>query len=512
MSAQNETSRTVVPWRRYITALAPAVLLWGGLIGWLAWLLASGTNASREIDDATLQEWFNEARVFRKTLPALVDEYCALHEGRNAEGVSRKGAEIREHLSAMATPTRMYQGSLPLFPEIYRIDIRFPEYANDAHGPLPSLAWDSGVPPPRNQGGVRLLELNYDLLVSPNRRAELTCVYRLHAFNRWQQREREEARVRLIVAVVLIAGSFIALFGVIRFLRRERQRELREHLLNERLLAQQLETAELRAGLIENARVMAGAYAHNIKNLLVRPMDLVGRSRTDERIPNERREELQQAQQTLREIDNRVKRIMQETHSDPSRPLRKRIDLHSLLRSVEEAWREDCRKWRLQVICSFADESLVILGDESHLQQAIESLLFNSRDATFERRRGLLEKARTAPDPMASVKALSWMGEVCLVTERTPAGIVLRMIDNGIGMSEETIANCLKAKFSTKRGDAMLEGHGSGMGLGLTFVDLVIRNHNGRIEINSIPGTGATFSLIFPPPSEAPETENGTNG
>ena len=47
----------------------------------------------------------------------------------------------------------------------------------------------------------------------------------------------------------------------------------------------------------------------------------------------------------------------------------------------------------------------MIDGDISHLQQAIENLLFNARDATFEMRNHLTEPAATQPArPTTGVK------------------------------------------------------------------------------------------------------------
>jgi len=46
-----------------------------------------------------------------------------------------------------------------------------------------------------------------------------------------------------------------------------------------------------------------------------------------------------------------------------------------------------------------------------------------------------------------------------------------------------------------------------GAGLGLSLVDQIMRAHHGRIEVNSTPGEGSTFTLLLPVDRDAPEQE-----
>jgi len=61
--------------------------------------------------------------------------------------------------------------------------------------------------------------------------------------------------------------------------------------------------------------------------------------------------------------------------------------------------------------------------------------------------------------------------------------------DNGVGMDPDTQRNIFEEFFSTK-------GSG-GTGLGLAVVEKVVNKHGGRIEVNSAPGKGSRFSVIF---------------
>jgi CheY-like chemotaxis protein len=74
--------------------------------------------------------------------------------------------------------------------------------------------------------------------------------------------------------------------------------------------------------------------------------------------------------------------------------------------------------------------------------------------------------------------------------ERFLSNVLLEVSDTGTGMDEETKQRCLEPFFSTK-------GQ-RGTGLGLAMVYGVVERHEGKIEIQSAPGQGTTFRLIFP--------------
>jgi signal transduction histidine kinase len=158
------------------------------------------------------------------------------------------------------------------------------------------------------------------------------------------------------------------------------------------------------------------------------------------------------------------------------------------------------------------EEPLYVRGDLSHLQQAVENLLFNARDATFEMRNYLRNEARRDADPLRRrqrlLAAAAWKGQVHLRLYRQGTEAVLEVADNGIGMTEDIRAQCLQTYFSTKRDNALYEGYSAGMGLGLSFVAMVMDHHGGSIDIESAPLQGSIFRLRLPlAPAPASETK-----
>ncbi len=532
---------------KYVRGVAPAVLIWAIVIGWLAYLLYDRSRWTQEADEANLREWIDEARVFRKTLPELVREYLALVDARglNDDPTLWKRKEIEEQLRAMADPTRVYQAQLPLFPEIYRLEIRFESWSATGSPPPEAIHWDSPAPRPRLRNRLQLQVMEYPLLGPQDPRPILHCEYRLHAFNKLQ-REEEDRRVRsLVVGIVVLTAGILAVVSLYRFLRRERLRErgeleaqaALEHAqrtalenelrrqeaerareeLDRKLLEQSLEAArqesraaaaeraalELKSQLFASIGIMAGSYAHNIKNLLVRPNDLLARCIETGGLQESHASMLQEVRSTLGTVNERLQQILRAVRRDPTRTEMTRLDLGQLTRETETTWANLARdKWKLLISIEVRDEPLSIHGDLSHLQQAIENLLFNARDATFEMRNHLRDQAHRCADPAqrrrAILEANAWKGQVQLRAYRQETFAVLEVRDNGIGMTEEVQQNCLKTHFSTKRDNALFEGLNAGMGLGLSFVAVILEHHQATLQIESQPFHGATFRILFP--------------
>ena len=538
-----------VPVGRYLRAIVPALLLWSVLIGGAAFLLYDRSRWAERYDRAALREWFEEDRPFRKNLGELIDAY--LRERADVrpadsgeplpEGADIRVNEIEDQLDAMMEPLLTYRNQLPLFVEVFSIRIAFPDRPD-----LRPLEWQSPDRPLRAQQDTQVRsETVLTLRGSEGTRATVTCEYRMHAYNKAQQEEAERQKWVWAVGGVVLGGSLLAFVWVYLFLRRERKRELavlessqalehtenlrlaeelraqdaeranqelKTHLLEERLKASEQENRaaeaersalEMKSQLYASIGIMAGSYAHNIKNLLVRPNDLLARCLETDGMPGEQATMLAEVRTTLGTVTERLQQILRTVRRDPSNAEMTQIDLNELLRETERTWAEMARdKWKLQVSVATAADPLPIRGDVSHLQQAIENLLFNARDATFEMRNHVRKSARSIADPakrkQALIDAASWIGQVTLRLFRVGERAVLEVRDNGIGMTREVLERCRQTHFSTKRDNAIYEGYSAGMGLGLSFVVVVLEHHGATLEIESAPEKGAMFRIRFP--------------
>jgi signal transduction histidine kinase len=506
-----------------LVVLALALTLWEPISWWL--------QGEERYDRHALKEWVLEAKT-STTLPELVSKLLDANEQfLHGQGDQKQKAEqqlvplrqqILVHLRALGEPvTKMYAGQLPLFPVIYRLEVHF---APALH--LEPISWDSELPRQIKQSH----RLVYDVPLD-ERGASVAVEYHLRVYA-WQQvQEREEAARRLRLGGLALAVGVLLLVWVYLGQRRQRQRQRQELLarqqvseaerlrLQEELRRQEAErrreeaervSLELKSQLFANISIMAGSYAHNIKNLLVRPNDLLSRCLEHDGLSADQDKMLREVRQTLGTVTERLQQILQTVRRDPTRSEHVLLDLNELVRDMHRTWDDLGRdKWKLTLKLDLATEPLLIVGDRSHLQQALENLLFNARDATFEMRSHLREQARRQPvEPedgagesarrQALIAAAAWKGLITLRTRREGDRAVLEVQDNGIGMSEEVRQKCLQAHFSTKRDNALFAGQGAGMGLGLTFVSVILEHHQANLSIESAPLCGALFRAAFP--------------
>jgi signal transduction histidine kinase len=69
--------------------------------------------------------------------------------------------------------------------------------------------------------------------------------------------------------------------------------------------------------------------------------------------------------------------------------------------------------------------------------------------------------------------------------------VAIAVQDNGIGIPEKNLLRIFDPFFTTKP-----EGEGTGLGLSVSFG--IITRHRGRIEVDSKPGLGTTFTILLP--------------
>src|SRR3989441_8946984 len=81
--------------------------------------------------------------------------------------------------------------------------------------------------------------------------------------------------------------------------------------------------------------------------------------------------------------------------------------------------------------------------------------------------------------------------------QRAGAGVAVSITDSGPGMTEEIAAHVFEPFFTTK-------GEGEGTGLGLSICQGILKEHGGRITLDTKPGGGATVTVELPRGAPAP--------
>lgn len=93
------------------------------------------------------------------------------------------------------------------------------------------------------------------------------------------------------------------------------------------------------------------------------------------------------------------------------------------------------------------------------------------------------------------IKYISDGKEIQVIWEKQGRDVVLKVIDNGPGISEEHHSRLFERFYRIDRGRARETG---GTGLGLAIVKHIMQSHGGSIEIKSSIGIGAEFICRFP--------------
>ncbi len=114
-------------------------------------------------------------------------------------------------------------------------------------------------------------------------------------------------------------------------------------------------------------------------------------------------------------------------------------------------------------------------ADSDQLQQVLVNLLLNACDASASGGRIQIE-ARAADAEMVRIV----------------------IGDSGSGIAPEHLQAVFDPFFTTKP-------RGEGTGLGLPIAASIVRNHGGRIDLTSAPGTGTTATVLWPAVAERRE-------
>jgi signal transduction histidine kinase len=145
-------------------------------------------------------------------------------------------------------------------------------------------------------------------------------------------------------------------------------------------------------------------------------------------------------------------------------------DLGRILEEVDQMLRLTGRTRHAQVSLVLPQQPCLIRGNPVHAQQVFLNLLSNAADAVTRAREPHIE-AGVRPSPSGRLEA--WVR------------------DNGPGMSEEVLARIFEPFFTTKP-------PGSGTGLGLPVVKQIVESWDGRLQVESRPGSGTRVVLDLP--------------
>jgi two-component system, cell cycle sensor histidine kinase and response regulator CckA len=244
-----------------------------------------------------------------------------------------------------------------------------------------------------------------------------------------------------------------------------------------RELEEQLQQAQK----LESLGVLAGGVAHDFNNIL---MAVLGHAELalDELSP------MSGARGSLTEIVTAARRAAELcrqmlAYSGRATFAVERVDLRELVEEMLHLLKTSISK--KAVLNVQIDPGLPpIEADPTQIRQVVMNLVLNASEAIGDRN-GVIALSASA----VQCDEKSFEGVEPGATLRSGWHVQLEVADTGAGMTPEVRSRIFEPFFTTKF---------SGRGLGLAALLGIVRAHHGAIKVQSEPGKGSRFTLLFP--------------
>ena len=255
-------------------------------------------------------------------------------------------------------------------------------------------------------------------------------------------------------------------------------RDITEHKWAEAERAR-LQSQILHAQKLESLGILAGGIAHDFNNLLTSVMGYAGLVLME--LPRESPArsmiaDIKIASQRAADLTSQMLAYSGKGHF-VIQPLRLDALVNEMLRLLKTVVSK-----KANIVLNL--EPATIEGDATQIRQVIMNVITNASDS-LEDQSGEIRIQTGVRDANAAYL------QTPFVPDELPAGryAFFEVRDDGCGMTEETISKIFDPFFSTKF---------TGRGLGLAAVLGIVRGHHGTIKVESTPGQGSNFQVLFP--------------
>lgn len=232
------------------------------------------------------------------------------------------------------------------------------------------------------------------------------------------------------------------------------------------------------AGVAHEINTPVGSI-HSNSDLMVRALEKL-RKIVEEAPQLENQTELARVLDTLEDISkvnrNACERIVAMVRSLKSfarmeEPECRTVNIHDEIDAALMLVHHELKN-RIEVVRDYGDLP-VIECFPNHLNQVFVNLLVNAS------------------------QAIEGEGRIRITTEQDGDHIRIEFEDSGTGISPDDIDKVFEPGFTTKEA-------GDGTGLGLSISRKIIEAHHGKIEVESTPAQGSTFTITLPIQAQTP--------
>jgi len=251
-----------------------------------------------------------------------------------------------------------------------------------------------------------------------------------------------------------------------------------------RYIAHEIERSTIEAQLRHTQKMeaigrLAGGVAHDFNNLLtpITGYSQLLLSRLEDHNPL--RKDIEEIKKAAERAASLTRQLLAFSRKQVLQP--EVLDLNAVVADMEKLLRrligED-----IELVTALEPGLESVKADPGQIEQVIMNLAVNARDAMPEGGRLIIKTENVTLDE-----------EHCKVIPEARPGkfVCLSVTDTGVGMDKETLQHIFEPFFTTKEG-------GKGTGLGLSVVYGIVKQHEGWIDVSSVPGRGATFKVYLP--------------
>ncbi len=259
---------------------------------------------------------------------------------------------------------------------------------------------------------------------------------------------------------------------------RARQYELRERLADEQRTEERLRQTQK----LESLGILAGGIAHDFNNLLTGIIGNISLALDREPAMSPRRRYLDDALVASERAADLTRQLL--AYSGKGRFAVQSIDVSDVVRQINSLIQTSISK-NVRVLLSLANTLPPVQADATQFQQIVMNLIINAAEAIGPGADGLVV-VETGHAQVDEPYLLETLG----ADSASPGEYVyVEVRDTGCGIDEGTLSKIFDPFFTTKF---------MGRGLGLAAVLGIVRGHRGALKVESTPGRGSAFRVLFP--------------
>lgn len=225
---------------------------------------------------------------------------------------------------------------------------------------------------------------------------------------------------------------------------------------------------------------LASGMSHDFSSILTAILTqtrLLSKELEEEPIPEDNRHSMLGCLSTIQELTQsgvetakRIQRFARTYEVSPEKDFEK-LDINAIVLEAvgltRSKWKDEAelKGVRIEVETNLGKLSNPV-GDHPEMREVLTSMIFNSIDALPEG------------------------GKIRIATRMRDDRAEIKVIDNGVGMTEETKKRIFEPFFTAKKDKAD--------GIALSLAHGIISRHNGETKVESEPGQGTAFTISLP--------------